>query len=397
MGPVAVGGFEGRRVLLIAEPSRHGEIGGAALHVAELERALRSQGAVVRRLSDPKADREPHPLPGGRLLRSMGAPGALAALLATVRDFAPDLVHIHSLRGLPPEIVARLRALSVRVVWSHHDAFAICPRVHLHDGELRACDGPGSGLRCGPCHGGVQGVVGAPAFLWRRRRFLRALRACGEHLLPSRWLVQAFLAAGVRPETMRVVPPALPRPEPLALLPNTEGPPRVLIVGEWRPEKGVDRAVAFLGALEQRSPGLRVELWGGPPEGEHTPWSRALLSRVPSGVTVIGRYSPEALGPALDGAAAVVLAPRVRESFGRVANEALLRGAPVVVPAGDGLAEQVTDGVDGVVVAADGAAAWVEAVVRAVSLGNASPLGEERRARRAELPDLDGVLRVLRG
>ena len=49
----------------------------------------------------------------------------------------------------------------------------------------------------------------------------------------------------------------------------------------------------------------------------------------------------------LDRADAVVLPSRVRESFGRVANEALQCGVPVVVPAGGGMAEQVRSGSNG--------------------------------------------------
>ena len=69
--------------------------------------------------------------------------------------------------------------------------------------------------------------------------------------------------------------------------------------------------------------------------------------RLLEAIRFLGRYARQGMVNHLDKATAVVVPSRVRESFGRVANEALQCGVPVVVPAGGGMAEQVRPGWNG--------------------------------------------------
>jgi len=66
-----------------------------------------------------------------------------------------------------------------------------------------------------------------------------------------------------------------------------------------------------------------------------------------SAVSFHGRYEPEELLSILDGAAALIVPSRVRESFGRTANLALLAGIPVIAARHGALPEFVREGVNG--------------------------------------------------
>lgn len=51
-----------------------------------------------------------------------------------------DIVHIHTLMGLPMELVDAIKELGIRIVYTTHDYYGICPKVNLvrYDGSI--CD-----------------------------------------------------------------------------------------------------------------------------------------------------------------------------------------------------------------------------------------------------------------
>lgn len=69
-----------------------------------------------------------------------------------LREFAPDVLHLHSIMGLHREFLESAKALNVPIVYTSHDYFGICPHVNLfRSGSV--CDGVESG-RCGACCSG---------------------------------------------------------------------------------------------------------------------------------------------------------------------------------------------------------------------------------------------------
>lgn len=352
------------KILLLTDSLPAVPRGGLDLHVQELRGELERRGhqPVVAELGGVEA---PSRLPGGRLRASMGTNAVEERLEAILRAERPDAVHIHNLQGVTARAPELARASGAAVVWTHHDLFGVCPRVHLSDGDGADCDGPDGGRRCGPCHGGVQGLLATPAFVMRNRSFAEALRLTHQHVAPSAWVATVLRSEGVAPDRITVSAPAPPRAGGPAGLPPEGERPRLVVAGDLREAKGADRVVDAFAAVADRA---CLEVWGGPPAApapREGAFERGLMERAGPGVSFHGRFQPHDLDSVLDGAAALVHCGRVRETFGRTVNEALQRGVPVVAVASGGLAVQVVDGVNGFLVP-PGDQEALEAALRAV-------------------------------
>lgn len=55
-------------------------------------------------------------------------------------ELKPDVIHVHTLMGLYPEMIATAKKIGIRTVFTSHDYYGICPKVTLfRDGDV--CDG----------------------------------------------------------------------------------------------------------------------------------------------------------------------------------------------------------------------------------------------------------------
>ncbi len=367
--------------------------GGLDLHVRELEAELAARGHDVtvrafaaRGEADAVGTGGP---PGARFRRSFANPVACARFAALVRERPPDVVHFHSLRGLHYAMPGIARAAGARVVWTQHDLFALCQRVHLKTGLGGDCEGPRGGAACGPCHGGIARLLGGALFSLRTSAMRRALRACDAIVAPSAWVGEVLFEHDVPAERVHVLPPAVRRPQRLATRP-VRGRPRLVFAGDLRPDKGADLAVAAAAALETE---VELDVHGGSPAPPASPdkvYEAQLKSAAgASPIRFHGRYEADRLVPLLDGAFAVIVPSRVRETFGRTANAALLAGVPVVAADHGGLAEQVTEGVNGALFPPGDARGLEDAVRRLLdaAAGGGGGLAEGRESWPAS-PDL---------
>lgn len=65
-------------------------------------------------------------------------------------EIKPDIMHVHTLMGLPKELLLYFKSRGVKLVYTSHDYFGICPKVNLINecGELCNNPSPENCKRC---------------------------------------------------------------------------------------------------------------------------------------------------------------------------------------------------------------------------------------------------------
>ena len=83
--------------------------------------------------------------------RDLSDPLVEAAFARVLKAFAPDVVHIQDLGGLPSSLAGLAGAKGLPVVMTLHDYFSLCPTVKLFDAEQRICERVRPGEMCVVC------------------------------------------------------------------------------------------------------------------------------------------------------------------------------------------------------------------------------------------------------
>jgi glycosyltransferase involved in cell wall biosynthesis len=144
----------------------------------------------------------------------------------------------------------------------------------------------------------------------------------------------------------------------------------VAVVGSISRQRGQDVLVEALPSLRERVPDVRVLMVGDP---HPRPADRAYRGELAERAGRLGVAEQVVWTGAVEriadvyAAADAVVNPTRRESFGRVAAEALLAGRPVVSTRVGGVPEVLRDGVDGLLVEPDSPDALAAAVVRVLT------------------------------
>ena len=61
--------------------------------------------------------------------------------MAMLEKVNPDVLHIHTLMGLPKRYLEIAHGKGIRIIYTSHDYFGLCPKVNLIDNEGRICKG----------------------------------------------------------------------------------------------------------------------------------------------------------------------------------------------------------------------------------------------------------------
>lgn len=200
-------------------------------------------------------------------------------------------------------------------------------------------------------------------------------------VVPSRFVRQGLVDAGVAAERLAVVPPGLPAPfrNPVPERPKPTVPV-ILTVASLLPDKGLD---VLLGILE----GLASRAWtwtliGSPdldPVYSAAFARRIAASSVSARITLVGALSPEAVRAAYDAADLFALASRF-ETCSLVTREAMARALPVVAFDVGGLGQNVCTPEAGMLVPPGDAAAFEEALAQLLDdAGRRTATGQRAR------------------
>ncbi|MFI3314334.1 MAG: hypothetical protein R3Y04_01540 [Rikenellaceae bacterium] len=82
-----------------------------------------------------------------RSIRSM----SIVEMESLYANFKPDVFHVHTLMGLPKELLLFFKERGVKLVFTTHDYFGLCPKVNFINHKGQMCGGA-SQQRCAECN-----------------------------------------------------------------------------------------------------------------------------------------------------------------------------------------------------------------------------------------------------
>lgn len=360
-----------KRVLQICHGHPRSRPGGAEVYAHELHRHLRDGSeweSIFLARSGPPHSSEPAPAEGVRIGPVEGKADEYLLhtegldfdwMFGTMRNedlytedlrrfllaVQPDVVHFQHTLFIGYDAIREVRRTlpGVPIVYTLHEFLPICHNkcqmVRTFD---RSLCGEASPARCAECFPGV----GRDRFL-RRERFIRAaLGLVDLFVAPSATLRERFVEWGIPRERIlfedygRVPapPPAGARPEPH----DTLG-----IFGQVNPFKGVDVLLQALQALGAEAPPLRLHGANLDLQERRFRDSIAALLAATENVTDVGPYPPARAAELMAAVDWVVVPSIWWENSPLVIQEAFAAGRPVICSDIGGMAEKVSDGVNG--------------------------------------------------
>lgn len=358
------------RVLIISHGHPAFSIGGAEIASYALFRALKArfvEAFYLARAAPPVRRHANTPLMSLRLDKretflhtdrwdefwlSNGGLGDLGGAFATyLAQVQPDVVHFHHVIGLGVEAIAQVRRQlpHARIVITFHEYLPICANhgqmVKTHRRTLCHESSPVACHACFPQR--------TPSEFFQREQHLKAhLRLADAFVSPSHFLVDRYCAWGLPGDRFHVIENGLD---------GTPAPHRLLSVGGRR-----DR-FAFFGQITEFK-GLPVVLeavtrvpdavwadatlnvFGGnlefQPEAFRTRFAE-LMERTGRRARFHGSYRPEDLPRLMAGMDWTIVPSIWWENSPVVIQESFLHRRPLIVSDIGGMAEKVTDGVNG--------------------------------------------------
>lgn len=324
--------------------------GGDCIHALALERLLAARGHEVAVLacahpqSLPSAWNGYWPAPvdfrgsfAGRFRaarRMLGHDGTARSVRRLLRDFRPDVVHLHNIHShLSPVVAREARAYGCRVVWTLHDYKPVCPAYTL------LC----RGRVCTECIGRPSAVVrnrcvqdSLAASLAARAEAVRWNTECLQRwtdvfVCPSEFLRSVMLRAGFDASRLVVIPNFCPSEfTGLPVLPPSDAEPYYCYVGRISPEKGVATLLRAAARLPYK---LKIAGDG--------PMLQQLMSRYSAfgNIDWLGQLDGPGVAALLGGARLSVVPSEWHENCPLGVIESLCAGTPVAASGMGGIPE----------------------------------------------------------
>lgn len=258
----------------------------------------------------------------------------------------PDVVHFQHTLFIGYDAIREVRRTlpEAPIVYTLHEFLPICHNkgqmVRTMDRSLCTEASPG---RCAECFPDI-----APDEFFLRRRFIRAqLDLVDLFIAPSATLRERFVAWGIPRE--RILLEDYGRAE--APPPGEAGRPAphdtLGIFGQVNPYKGIDVLLRAMRALGAEAPQLRVHGANLDLQEHGFREEIAELLGVGDSVTSLGPYPPERAGEVMAAVDWVVVPSVWWENSPLVIQEAFAARRPVICSDVGGMAEKITDGVNG--------------------------------------------------
>ena len=277
------------------------------------------------------------------------------------RDFLlsvrPDVVHFHHTMFLGYDMLRATRAAlpDAAIVYTLHEFMPICHRQGqmVRTVDERPCleESP---RRCHECFPDI-----SPQQFFLRKRFVQShFTVVDQFIAPSRFLMDRYLDWGIAPERIRVEEYG----RSIDTFEEGSAPARrdrIGFFGQLNPYKGIRTLLLAMQRLiadplddgpdgpvatpRLRVHGANLDLQPGSFQNEIA----ELLDASASHVTFVGRYEKDQVGEMMRQIDWVVIPSTWWENSPLVIQEAFAHGRPVIASDIGGMAEKVTDGVDG--------------------------------------------------
>ncbi|RME41947.1 MAG: hypothetical protein D6796_15105, partial [Caldilineae bacterium] len=153
----------------------------------------------------------------------------------TLRDFAPEVVHIEHLMGLPVSLVDVLRRRGIPYVITLWDFWWVCANANLLTNYDRTiCDGPRAFLNCARCALARANRPGlwpaqpplAGVMAWRNRLLRRVLANAAALIAPTRFVHRWYADHHAPAARLVTIPAGLEEPGTPIRRPVSSGAPR---------------------------------------------------------------------------------------------------------------------------------------------------------------------------
>ncbi len=268
------------------------------------------------------------------------------SLSRVLRDFRPDVVHVHNTFPLlSPSVLYACRQERAPVIATMHNYRLVCSSGDFfRDGEVcHDCVGrlPLPAVRHGCYRSSVLATLPLAAGSVAHRRAWRTMVSAYVFLSAAQRDLMA--TDGLPPERLFVKPNFAPPPS----LPQV--PQHIVIyAGRFTESKGVNTLMDAWDKYRSQSPKKHLRLMmvgGGPLEHQVRSWAAARPS-----VEWVGMLSRDACSSLLAQARAAIVPSAWEETFGLVVIEAMAAGVPSVASSHGSFPELIRDGVDGLLV-----------------------------------------------
>jgi len=359
------------RVLLIAHNHPAFHPGGTEIFAHDLFGALKAKGHEAMFLAcTNQVHRQPRP---GTLFQTIGRSadevvlwaghfdrffqsqidlhGVVPELTRLLQAVNPDVVHIHHTLLLGVEMLFLIRRVLPRaaIIYTLHDYYPICAQdgqmVTAPDHALCMAASPDACHRCIPERTPDQFVL--------RDKHIRTLFGLVDlFIAPSRFLKERYVAWGLEPSRIEVVPNGRPAvvPAPVRKLARNGRRDVIGYFGNLSPYKGAHVLMAAARRLvETGDTRFSLHLHGGSPFQPDAFKQRiaADVEACRGRVIAHGAYRREEMADLMAGVDWVVMPSIWWENAPLVIQEAFQHGRPVICADIGGMAEMVQDGVNG--------------------------------------------------
>jgi glycosyltransferase involved in cell wall biosynthesis len=376
------------RILNLVHQSMPEFVGGTELYTRAIGQALAARGheggtfarsfALPAGLHSDESD-------GVRLYRASDGPaGAARRFAATFRapnlhslwsqaleSFAPDVVLVQHLMGLPVSALELLRERQIPYAITLLDYWWVCANANLlTNAREEPCDGPRAFLNCTACavsRGGTPAAwAAAPALTAalaaRASRLRSALEGARLLVTPSDFVTAWYRDHGAPPRVQTARWGIMPPPAPLPpRRPRSEGTLRLLYVGGLAPNKGVHIALEALTGVQGD---WRLQIAGDP--AQRPDYVARLHALASPRVEFVGRLDRAAVWAAMAESDIVLVPSLWHETFCLVAHEAVAAGAVLFASQMGALPEAIRDGHGGRLLPAGDVKAWRSALQAAL-------------------------------